>query len=81
MTVALFNPTTVRLLDYLDYQKLGYEEVHASLHAFEHGVFVDADFSISNLLFFPFHSWIDALLEFRLRRDQDQHQDVSNYLD
>lgn len=31
-------------------------------------VFSDARFSLSSLLFFPFHTWVDVLLELFLRR-------------
>jgi hypothetical protein len=28
----------------------------------------DYSFSVTNLLFYPYHSWIDAMAEFKLRR-------------
>jgi hypothetical protein len=28
----------------------------------------DGAFSVTNLLFYPYHSWIDAMAEFKLRR-------------
>ena len=67
---SLFSPTTASLVSYLDWQVLGYEVPHGTLHRYTQGIFLDGDFSVSSLLFFPFHSWIDAMLEFGLRRNQ-----------
>lgn len=40
------------------------------------------DFSLTNLMFFPYHSWIDIQLELRLRKDRlEQSANVYNHLD
>ena len=68
---ALYSPNTAGLLNYLNYKQLGYEWAHGILHSYQKGMFVAPIYSICFMVFFPFHSWIDAILEFRLRHDQN----------
>ena len=82
LAASLFSPNTADLLSYLNYKKLGYEIPHNYLHSVQKGIFLDGAFSLSYILFFPFHSWIDAMLEFRLRKDQvSSASKVKEFLD
>ena len=58
-------------VDYIDPKGLNSshnnEWSHATMHNHLHFTMVDGNFSLSNLLFFPYHSWIDIQLEMKLR--------------
>ena len=41
---------------------------HNCIHNYYGFLLNDASYSVMNLLFYPYHSWIDAMVQFKLRR-------------
>lgn len=65
---ALFNNQYKSLIDYLNPQSgKSFENSHNTMHNNMHFSMMDDNYSISNLLFFLYHSWIDIQLEMKIR--------------
>ena len=65
---ALYNYKNNRLSEFLlGPTGGGLEAPHAIMHNNMHFSMNHGLFSITNLMFFPYHSWIDAMLEMKIR--------------
>jgi hypothetical protein len=67
----------------------GIEWAHSQMHGYK-GIFLkDGLYSILTLFFYPFHSWIDAILETKIRlsnyedraENTTHYQTLKNYLE
>lgn len=67
LAYALFNEQYKSLVDYLRPTGSSIENPHNTIHTNMHFSMVDGSFSLLNLMFFPYHSWIDIQLEMKIR--------------
>lgn len=67
LAYALFNEQYQSLTDYIKPTGSGIENPHNTIHTNMHFSMVDGSFSLLNLMFFPYHSWIDIQLEIKIR--------------
>ena len=66
--LSLFTSDNSDFIQYLEsYNAFGLERSHDFMHSRLHFSMSDSRFSISNLLFYMFHSWIDVQVEMKLR--------------
>lgn len=65
---ALLNQQFASLLDYIDPTSgKAIENSHNTMHNNMHFSMIDGNFSLTNLMFFCYHSWIDLQLEMKIR--------------
>ena len=64
---ALYNKDFDSFINFIDPQYRGIEVPHNTMHNNMHFAMIDGNFSLANLMFFPYHSWIDAQLEMKIR--------------
>jgi hypothetical protein len=53
------------------------ERSHNAMHNNHSFILDDGSFSVTNLLFYSYHSWIDAMAEFKLRRGNAEPVDIT----
>lgn len=57
------------------------EAAHNFMHNNFGYILNDSNFSVSSLIFYPYHSWIDAMVEIKLRRgNQEANAEDEDYL-
>lgn len=65
---ALFDPKVNDIKSFFFEHSVGYERSHDFMHNLQRAMLSDSFFSVTTLMFWPYHSWIDAELEIFLRR-------------
>jgi hypothetical protein len=69
---ALYHEDYQSLADYLDPTTgKSLERSHNTMHNNMHFIMMDDNYSLTNLVFFLYHSWIDAQLEMKIRMVDD----------
>lgn len=58
----------------------GFERSHNTMHNNFFFCMTDANLSITNLMFYCFHSWVDLSYELKARSNRDQGVEVKRYL-
>ena len=63
LAYALYNKNTKKFNKYIDPSiHLNNEATHNKMHNMNFFSMIDDNFSLTNLMFFPYHSWIDTHL-------------------
>lgn len=70
LAFALFNSDFNTFVKYLESDYRNNERPHNTLHNNMHFSMNNDFYSLTNMMFFPYHSWIDIQIELKLRMCQ-----------
>jgi hypothetical protein len=59
---------TNNITDFFQTPSIGVEKSHDYMHDLNRLIMADSSFSVNSLIFWPYHGWIDAIIEIYLRR-------------